>query len=166
MKATSLIRLYPRAWRERYGEEFHDLVASHEARPRLIFDILIGALDARLAPQPQVAGQAKGAVAGGSVMEVLKAGCGRSPAMSRVEALKYALLIVGATAVTAVIVVWLKRAFGGNVWTEALGLATFSITPLVYTLMLMREHALRTRVVLGAALFAFLYTICLVSAWI
>ena len=166
MRATDLIRLYPRAWRERYGEEFHELVASHRVGPRLIFDILIGALDARLAPQPQVAGRAKGAVTEGGVMEVLKANCRRSPTMSRAEALKYALLIVGATALTALLVVWLKRVFEGNIWIEALALSTFSIAPLVYSVMLMRDHPLRTRVVLGLALFGFVYAIGVLSALI
>ena len=48
---TALVRLYPRAWRERYEAEFLDLL---EARPPTLgdrFDILRGALDARLHPQ-------------------------------------------------------------------------------------------------------------------
>jgi hypothetical protein len=43
VKATSLIRLYPRAWRERYGEEFAELVARQRPGPRMIADILLGA---------------------------------------------------------------------------------------------------------------------------
>ena len=48
---SALVRLYPRAWRERYEAEFLELL---EARPPTIgdrFDILRGALDARLHPQ-------------------------------------------------------------------------------------------------------------------
>jgi len=50
---SALVRLYPRAWRERYEAEFLDLL---EARPPTLgdrFDILRGALDARLHPQVQ-----------------------------------------------------------------------------------------------------------------
>jgi hypothetical protein len=46
-----LIRLYPRAWRERYGEELTALVddlANERGRLRLAFDIGRGALDAHL----------------------------------------------------------------------------------------------------------------------
>ncbi|HEX5015891.1 MAG TPA: hypothetical protein VFV72_17225 [Candidatus Limnocylindrales bacterium] len=48
---SALIRLYPRAWRERYEAEFLTLL---EARPPTLydrFDIVRGALDARLHPQ-------------------------------------------------------------------------------------------------------------------
>jgi hypothetical protein len=48
---SALVRLYPRAWRERYEAEFIELL---EARPPTLadrFDILRGALDARLHPQ-------------------------------------------------------------------------------------------------------------------
>jgi hypothetical protein len=48
---SRLINLYPRAWRERYEAEFLDLI---EARPPSTierFDIVRGALDARLHPQ-------------------------------------------------------------------------------------------------------------------
>jgi hypothetical protein len=48
---SALVRLYPRAWRDRYGEEFLALL---EARPPTAgdrFDILRGAVDARLHPQ-------------------------------------------------------------------------------------------------------------------
>jgi len=48
---SALVRLYPRAWRERYEAEFLTLL---EARPTTIgdrLDIVRGALDARLHPQ-------------------------------------------------------------------------------------------------------------------
>jgi hypothetical protein len=47
----SLLSLYPRSWRERYGEEFAELLA---ARPPSLgdrIDIVRGAVDARLHPQ-------------------------------------------------------------------------------------------------------------------
>jgi hypothetical protein len=48
---SALVRLYPAAWRERYEEEFLDLL---EARPPTVgdrFDIVRGAIDARRHPQ-------------------------------------------------------------------------------------------------------------------
>lgn len=41
-----LLRLYPRAWRRRYGEEFADLLARHPLTPAGIVDVARGALDA------------------------------------------------------------------------------------------------------------------------
>lgn len=48
-----LIRLYPRAWRERYGEEFAALVEEQPFTLRTLCDLLGGAVDAHLAPQVQ-----------------------------------------------------------------------------------------------------------------
>jgi hypothetical protein len=48
---SALVRLYPRAWRDRYEEEFLALL---EARPPTLidrFDIVRGAMDARVHPQ-------------------------------------------------------------------------------------------------------------------
>jgi hypothetical protein len=43
---TLLLRLYPRAWRERYGDEFAALLDVTPLSPLTLFDILVGALDA------------------------------------------------------------------------------------------------------------------------
>ncbi|GHO71538.1 hypothetical protein KSC_104300 [Ktedonobacter sp. SOSP1-52] len=46
----TLLRLYPRAWRERYEEEMLAVLEQHIITPLTIFDLLLGALDARLDP--------------------------------------------------------------------------------------------------------------------
>jgi hypothetical protein len=43
-----LVRLYPAAWRARYGEEFEALLEAQRFSVRTVLDILLGALDARL----------------------------------------------------------------------------------------------------------------------
>jgi hypothetical protein len=43
-----LIRLYPRAWRERYGDEFDALLEESLHSPLDVLDIFLGALDAHL----------------------------------------------------------------------------------------------------------------------
>ena len=47
----SLLSLYPRSWRERYGEEFAELLAARPPSLHDRIDIVRGALDARLHPQ-------------------------------------------------------------------------------------------------------------------
>lgn len=49
---TWMLQLYPRAWRRRYGAEMRELVASERRSFRLFLDLLAGAIDARLDPQP------------------------------------------------------------------------------------------------------------------
>jgi MFS family permease len=46
-----LLHLYPAAWRARYGEEFAELLAARPPRLSDRWDIVAGALDARLHPQ-------------------------------------------------------------------------------------------------------------------
>ena len=48
---TRLLNLYPRAWRERYGDEFAELLTARPPSVRDRFDIVRGALDARINPQ-------------------------------------------------------------------------------------------------------------------
>lgn len=46
-----LLALYPGAWRRRYGREFAAMLDAHALSPGLIFDIVLGAIDAHLDPQ-------------------------------------------------------------------------------------------------------------------
>jgi hypothetical protein len=61
------LRLYPRAWRERYGEEFAALVAERRMSVRDVVDVISGAIDARFAQ-------------GVSMSAILKSRCLHSPA--------------------------------------------------------------------------------------
>lgn len=48
---SALIRLYPQAWRDRYGEELHDLVAGRSVGIVGRLDLVRGALDAHRHPE-------------------------------------------------------------------------------------------------------------------
>lgn len=50
MSARMLLALYPRAWRERYGEEMAELLRGRRASAGLVADLLRGAFDAHLHP--------------------------------------------------------------------------------------------------------------------
>ena len=45
------LKLYPRGWRERYGAEVAELVASQPRSVNLVIDLLAGAVDAHWRPQ-------------------------------------------------------------------------------------------------------------------
>ena len=45
---SRLLRLYPRAWRDRYGEELAALLEDRPAGPFDVIDLVLGALDAHL----------------------------------------------------------------------------------------------------------------------
>ena len=46
--AERLLRFYPRAWRDRYGEEFVAMLGTGAIHPQQVLDILFGAVDAWL----------------------------------------------------------------------------------------------------------------------
>jgi hypothetical protein len=48
---SRLVRLYPRAWRDRYENEFLDLLAERRLSPGDLVDTLRGAVDAHLHPK-------------------------------------------------------------------------------------------------------------------
>jgi hypothetical protein len=55
----AILRCYPRAWRERYGDELADLIAREPHSPRLALDLALGALDAHLHPQIDATGPSR-----------------------------------------------------------------------------------------------------------
>ena len=50
--AHILVRLYPRPWRERYGEEFEALLRTGSAGPRTLVNVVLSALHERFIPTP------------------------------------------------------------------------------------------------------------------
>jgi hypothetical protein len=48
---SSLLLLYPRAWRQRYGAEMEEMLTAERLTVRTVVDLVAGAIDARLNPQ-------------------------------------------------------------------------------------------------------------------
>jgi hypothetical protein len=51
MKPTTLLRLYPRSWRDRYGAEFLALLEKEGTGPRVVLNVMAGAFDAWSSPR-------------------------------------------------------------------------------------------------------------------
>jgi hypothetical protein len=68
MTTQRLLRLYPRAWRERYGEEFVETVGSGPLQLQQIIDIVSGAIDAWLSADVRGVTQATAHSTGGATM--------------------------------------------------------------------------------------------------
>jgi hypothetical protein len=116
MKADSLLRLYPRPWRERYGDEFADLLGDQPLKFKQVLDVVAGAIDARLTPQPHMAAARGPNVEGESVMNALKASCAtRGEPYTKKEALLSAAAMIGLTLAFSIAGAALKR----SGWVEA-----------------------------------------------
>lgn len=79
MTATRLLRLYPRAWRERYGEEFLATIGEQTLSAQQIVDITAGAIDAWLSADVRTATRVTSTAApGGGIMTLRTMVCGRT----------------------------------------------------------------------------------------
>ncbi len=81
-----LVYLYPRAWRARYGEEFLALLDEQAPTPRVVVDLILGAVDAHLRPQVSRADRGVPDIAGATTTSPSPAGGGL-----------FANLLIGAT---------------------------------------------------------------------
>lgn len=51
MKPGTLLKLYPKTWRDRYGDEFVALLEKEGTGPRVVMNVLAGAFDAWMSPR-------------------------------------------------------------------------------------------------------------------
>ena len=70
--AERLLRLYPRAWRERYGEEFVATAGTGRLHPQQVIDIVSGAVDAWLSSDVHEATRTMGVAENGEGSMVAK----------------------------------------------------------------------------------------------
>ena len=90
MKPTTLLRLYPRWWRERYGDEF---VALLEAEPMgfgVLADVVAGAFDAWMSPRMA---SANGSPVGPQILRIRR----RLPRTARDRAVQAAVVLAAVT---------------------------------------------------------------------
>ena len=101
MTVQQLLRLYPRAWRARYGDEFVDITGERQLSVQQTIDIVMGAIDARLSNR--VRGSAAGVTTlGGTMIEQLKMRCvGTAPRYTNRDALIGAGVMILGTALLA-----------------------------------------------------------------
>ena len=113
MTARQLLQLYPRAWRERYGEEFAEFVGDRPLSAQQTVDIMAGAVDAWISPS--VRASVRGSLAGTSnrgatMIQELKLKCATTtPRYTKREALFYAGLMIAASFVMIAAGVWARR---------------------------------------------------------
>jgi hypothetical protein len=162
-----LVRLYPKAWRERYGEEFSEVLAGQHASVGMIVDVLGGALDARLHPQVHVRSTAGKEDA--MTADMMKRCALGGPKVSKREMLWGSVaLAVAYLAMTAVYVA-LRKVFHGVPAVEALGYTLFPVPMLVFLQMAyLRRRSLAAQVLFLGGIIGLIYLLmwgaCLVAA--
>jgi len=111
--ADRLLRLYPRAWRERYGDEFLTTVGPEPLNVQQIIDIVSGAIDAWLSADVQNATRTFHVASSGGRPTMLKSlmACEqRKLRYTRRDSLIGASVMVGGTLVFSIIGIAARRA--------------------------------------------------------
>ena len=125
-----LLRLYPRAWRSRYGDEFAELLDSEPVSLSLVIDVLFGAVDARVRPQASVhTAQAREQPqpGGGTMVEkILELRCvGYGPNVTRRDQWAAVIVMLGGTVVLTLVWMAAHVRFGDNPYVDAFSLVPF-----------------------------------------
>ena len=152
MLASALIHLYPRAWRERYGREMTDLLASQRLSFRTVTDLVAGAIDARVAPQ-RATQHSEGAE------QVIQRTVCNPAGVSKQDQWRSAALMMGGTVVLTLIGVVLKWQIGANSLSEGLIYAAFPASLMLSsecTYLKRYSPAARMTMSVGGALFVVL----------
>jgi hypothetical protein len=166
---TWLIRLYPPAWRRRYGPELAALLAAQPGSFRTAVDLVAGAVDAWLNPQSSTAvttTDAKGAGAMVPRMLQLRSG-GYAPDVTVADSLKAAAVTIGGTLALVAVLTGAIKLYGKNSYYESL-LAMGWLVPFIvsqhYTYL--KGHPARVQAVLIGGPAVIVIAIALGSAWI
>lgn len=158
---TWMLKLYPHTWRQRYGAELEELVASQPRSLQLFVDLLGGAVDAHWKPQAlaQRMESATSAEGGGANMFTRLRSCCAAERMSRKEAFQGAALTIGAALVlVAMMFVWRGPE------AEAVAMTMFpGVLVLGMQSRYLRGHSTVAKVVLIGGMFLVLFGIGLLA---
>jgi hypothetical protein len=135
MTARTLLGLFPRAWRERYGDEFVTTAGDNSLRAQQVIDVLFAAADAWISADVRRAVQPLGsATVGGNVMSVKMLMCRSNARYTTRDAALAAGVMIGLTIVLALGANWAEREGAKTVQTVLNSLVFFG--PLLVSLPL------------------------------
>ena len=164
-----LIRLYPPAWRRRYGPELAELLAAQPVSFRTATDLVAGAVDAWLNPQSStvaVAADPKREEA--MVAKMLKLRyTGSGSDYTGADALKAAAVTIGGTLAMVLALTWGMARYGKNDYLEAF-LAVSWLMPFLFSQRYteLKGRSGRVQAVLIGGPAAIVIAIVLAAVWL
>jgi hypothetical protein len=167
----ALLRLYPKAWRNRYEDEFTALIEASPGGFSLIVDVVAGAIDARLNPglvtrpaSAPAASKGEGQMLG----RVMKLRClGYAPHISTRDQWLSAAVMIGGTIVLTLIWMRAQAVLGDSTYLDSLATMPFLaayLLSLPFTYLKGRSARAQT-VFIGASL-ALLTVILLAAGYV
>jgi hypothetical protein len=170
---TWLIRLYPPAWRRRYGRELAELLAAHPASFRTGVDLVAGAVDAWLNPQSSTVvttTDSKGA--GTMLLKMLQLRCGGyGPTVTAEDQRKAAMVTIGGTLALVIPLMWATARYGKDPYIFSYVFSFMTVSWLLPVAFSERYTSLKGRpgrvqaVIIGGQ-FVILIAVALVAGWL
>jgi len=149
---TWMLKLYPRAWRERYGDEVEAYLDSEPVGFRTALDLLLGAIDARMNPQPITTSSA---TEGKSMLSRIIA-CERK---SYYDGKQGAVWMIGISLAAVLLAGGMQIRFGPSEFTQGLLNAAFPIALWITSFQASagRRHSRASRIVLAVVVSGLIY---------
>ncbi len=133
---TWLLKLYPRPWRRRYGDEVAAIVAEQPFSIALVIDLIAGALDVWLHPDVTMAAATTSAAGhnakttGGRMLtQVLRLDC--AAGFSKRELWLSTIATIGGTILLTLAWMWLHLRIGDNPYTDSFSVLAFILPMLL-----------------------------------
>jgi hypothetical protein len=144
---TWLIKLYPPAWRRRYGHELAELISTQPASFGTAIDLIAGAIDAWLNPQSSTAATVDDATGAESmVSKMVQLRCvGDGPTVTTGDTLKALAVSIGGTLALVVPSVWAILRYGKAFYLYPYLLAFMTVSWLVPSLVSQRYTTFKGR---------------------
>lgn len=156
-----MIKLYPRAWRQRYGAELEELVRSQPSSVQLFVDLLGGAIDARFRPQALARRMNCVRAEGGNDMLTRLTGCCERRNMTEQEARLGAALSIGSALVVATMLLVFEGPAKIVAWSLVPGVLVVGMQP-----RYLRGHSTLVKVLMTGGMFLVLLIIGLLAAFL
>ena len=138
--AARLVSLYPRGWRERYGDEFTHVLREQALTLRLALDVIGGALDARL--------QGAKMATATTLMKRCAAG---GPKMTADDAWRASGVMVGSSLAFGGLYIWAKMNYPDGNTVDAFGIMAYPAALLVtMPFYYMKDHSRTAKIVVVA----------------
>ena len=145
--SSILLRLYPRAWRRRYGSEMQALLAKGDLSLRTVADVVAGAIDARFNPQMMTMNRT--AVTDGDQTMTRAFRCSVAGA-SKSEQWRSAAWMAGGSLVLTLIGILVQIQVGKNSFSEGMLYAAFPASLMLSSeCTYLKRYSSRARIVMS-----------------
>jgi hypothetical protein len=165
-----LLKLYPPAWRRRYGAELAELIATHPRSLGTAIDLMAGAIDAWISPQSSTSVRSTAVEKGDQTMlaKMIQLRCaGYGPNVTSSDVWKSLAVTLGGTVVLTLVWMWANRRLADNLFIESFALMAYLIPVLVglrYTSLKGRPARVQAIFIIGLSVI--LMAISLLGTWL